>query len=101
MYPSLFGYVSDSLFDIENTEKDPQKCAPNTGLRLTHVREGKLAVLPFRLFRYLGIADWGGFLHTIGSFLLTVELLCFQLCFGAFAPSLSFFTYSSHVFAYS
>ena len=23
MYPSRFRYVSDSLFDIENTEKDP------------------------------------------------------------------------------
>ena len=48
MYPNPFWYVSDSPFDVENTEKH----ASNTALRLTHVRERKLAVPPFRLFRH-------------------------------------------------
>ena len=33
------------------------------------------------------------FVLTVGSFLVTVELLCLQLCFGAFLH-LEFFTYS-------
>ena len=36
---------------MESTKKRPLKRAPNTALRLTHVRECKLAVPPFRLFR--------------------------------------------------
>ena len=42
------------------------------------------------------------FVLTVRGFLLTVELLCLQLCFGSFlAYSWSFFTYSWRLFAYS
>ena len=41
------------------------------------------------------------FLLTVGSFLLTVELLCSQLCLGLFAYSSSFFPYCWSFFAYS
>ena len=57
-----FGYVSDMYpkpvlirirfpFWYRKYRERPLKRAPNTALRLTHVRERKLAVPPFRLFR--------------------------------------------------
>ena len=42
-----------------------------------------------------------GFLLTIGSFLLTVELLYLQLCCGPFVYSWSFSTYNWSFFAYN
>ena len=41
------------------------------------------------------------FLLTIGSFLLTAELLCLQSCLGAFCLQFDFFAYNSSFFAYS
>ena len=40
-----------SFLILEIQRKTLNKRAPNTALRLTHVRERKLAVPPFRLFR--------------------------------------------------
>ena len=51
VYPSPFWYVSDFPFWSRKYRERPLKRAPDTALRLTHVRKRKLAVPPFQLYR--------------------------------------------------
>ena len=46
VYPSPLQYISDSLLIYKRNRESPLKHAPNTALRLTHVRERQLAVPP-------------------------------------------------------